>query len=93
MCARGREAIVVSVPGPPAIVVEGLRKMSRSRYRIVFILLVLILLIVSTLFGVLTYWLEAESLPRHSPTPSSTEEGDGLSSGSHRGGVLDLNLL
>ena len=67
--------------------------MSRTRYRIVFILLVLILLIVSTLFGVLTYWLEAEGLPRHSPTPGSTEEEEGLSSRFHRGGVLELNLL
>jgi hypothetical protein len=49
--------------------------MLRTRFRIVFILLVLILLIVSALFGVLTYWLEAESLPSHSPTPGSTEEG------------------
>jgi hypothetical protein len=63
------------------------------RFRIVFILLVLILLIVSTLFGVLTYWLEAENLPRHSPTPGSTEEGDGLSSGVYRESPLDFNLL
>jgi len=49
--------------------------MSRIRFRIVFILLVLILLIVSTLFGVLTYWLEAESLPSHLPTPSSKAGG------------------
>ena len=83
----------MSVPGWPVPVAKGLRKMSRTRFRIVFILLVLILLIVSTLFGVLTYWLEAESLPGHSPTPGSTEEADGLSSGSCRGGVLDLDLL
>jgi hypothetical protein len=49
--------------------------MSHSRFRIVFILLVLILLIVSTLFGVLTYWLEPESLPGHFLTPSSKEGG------------------
>jgi hypothetical protein len=64
----------------PATATEGLRTMLRTRFRIVFILLVLILLIVSALFGVLTYWLEAESLPRHSPDPGSTLEGDGLSS-------------
>jgi hypothetical protein len=93
MWTCGRGAIVASVPRRPATVTKGLRKMWRTRYRIVFIFLVLILLTVSTLFGVLTYWLEAESLPRHSPTPRSTEEGDGPWSGSHRGGMLDLNLL
>jgi hypothetical protein len=67
--------------------------MLRTRFRIVFILLVLILLIVSTLFGVLTYWLEAESLPRHAPTPGSTEEGNGLSSGLYGERPLDLKLL
>jgi hypothetical protein len=93
MWVPGRGAIVASVPGRPATVTKGLQKMSRTRYGIVFILLVLILLIVSTLFGVLTYWLEAESLPGHSPTPGSKEGGDSLSIGSHREGQLDLNLL
>jgi hypothetical protein len=93
MWTPGGNAVVASVPGQSATGAKGLRKMSRTRYRIVFILLVLILLIVSTLFGVLTYWLEAGSLPRHSPTPSSTEEGDGLSSGLYRERPLDLHLL
>jgi flagellar basal body-associated protein FliL len=34
--------------------------MSRTRFRIVFILLVLILLAASAVFGVLTYWLGAD---------------------------------
>jgi hypothetical protein len=33
--------------------------MSRSRFRIVFVLLVLILLVASVLFALLTYWLDA----------------------------------
>jgi hypothetical protein len=37
--------------------------MSRLRFRVVFILLILILLIASALFGVLTYWLEGEPPP------------------------------
>jgi hypothetical protein len=41
--------------------------MSRNRFGIVFILLVLILLVVSTLFGVLTYWLDAEAVSPPSP--------------------------
>jgi hypothetical protein len=93
MWAPRRGAIIAFVPGRPATVTEGLWTMSRTRFRIVFILLVLILLIVSTLFGVLTYWLEAESLPGHSPSPGSKEGGDGLSSGSHREWQLDLGLL
>jgi hypothetical protein len=84
---------IASVLRRPATATEGLRTMLRTRFRIVFILLVLILLIVSALFGVLTYWLEAESLPGHSPTPGSTEEGDGLSSGLYGEMPLDFNLL
>ncbi len=42
--------------------------MSHIRSRVVFILLVLILLVASALFGVLTYWLDRE-LPR-SPIPA-----------------------
>jgi hypothetical protein len=91
--APGRDAIIASVPRQSATVAKELRKMSRTRFGIVFVLLVLILLIVSTIFGVLTYWLEAESLPRHFPTPGSTEEGDDLSSGSYRRGTLDPSFL
>jgi hypothetical protein len=36
---------------------------SRVRARVVFILLVLILLVASALFAVLTYWLNGELLP------------------------------
>lgn len=34
--------------------------MARIRFRVVFILLVLILLIASAIFGLLTYWLDRE---------------------------------
>jgi len=34
--------------------------MLRIRYRTLFVLLVLILLVVSLIFGLLTYWLEPE---------------------------------
>jgi hypothetical protein len=44
--------------------------MSRLRYRILFLLLVLILLLASLIFGVLTYWLDAEG-------PSSEPVGGG----------------
>jgi hypothetical protein len=37
--------------------------MSRTRFKVVLILLVLILLVASILFGVFTYWLEGELLP------------------------------
>lgn len=37
--------------------------MSRIRIRTVFILLVLILLVASALFGLLTYWLDGALLP------------------------------
>ncbi len=45
--------------------------MSRARFGIVFILLILILLVVSTLFGVLTYWLDAEVLSTPAPGQGS----------------------
>jgi len=41
--------------------------MSHTRYKVVFILLVLILLVASTLFGLLTYWVNAEVLPASAP--------------------------
>lgn len=44
--------------------------MSRFRFRILFLLLVLILLLASFVFGVLTYWLDAES-------PSAEPAGSG----------------
>lgn len=37
--------------------------MVRIRFRVVFILLVLILLIASAIFGLLTYWLDREPPP------------------------------
>ena len=37
--------------------------MARIRFRVVFILLVLILLIASAIFGLLTYWLDREPPP------------------------------
>lgn len=37
--------------------------MSRVRFRVVFILLVLLLLIASAVFGLLTYWLDEKALP------------------------------
>lgn len=53
--------------------------MSRFNFRILFFLLVLILLLASFVFGVLTYWLGAES-------PSSEPAGGG------RGGAQLLYL-
>jgi hypothetical protein len=47
--------------------------MSRIRFRILFILLVLILLVVSTLFGLLTYWLDAQVLPAATPGRGSMQ--------------------
>jgi hypothetical protein len=41
--------------------------MSRFRFRIVFILLLIILLVVSALFGVLTYWLDPDLPPTSTP--------------------------
>lgn len=46
--------------------------MSRLRFRILFLLLVLILLLASLVFGILTYWLDAES-----PSSEPTEGGRG----------------
>jgi len=37
--------------------------MARIRFRVVFILLVLILLMASAIFGLLTYWLDKEPPP------------------------------
>jgi hypothetical protein len=45
--------------------------MLRIRYRTLFVVLILILLIVSLIFGLLTYWLEPEL---------STDPGPGLGS-------------
>lgn len=41
--------------------------MSRNRFRVLLLLLVLILLLSSFVFGVLTYWLEAENSPSSMP--------------------------
>ena len=41
--------------------------MPRLRFRVVLVLLVVILLVVSMLFGLLTYWIDAEILPQYSP--------------------------
>ena len=41
--------------------------MSRTRFRLVLILLILIMLLTSLLFGVLTYWLEAQTVPAAVP--------------------------
>jgi hypothetical protein len=41
--------------------------MSRISFRVLFLLLVLILLLASFLFGVLTYWLDAGSPPSSGP--------------------------
>jgi hypothetical protein len=54
--------------------------MWRTRFRIVFILLVLILLLASALFGVLTYWLGGR-LP---PVPGSRRGGEVLMWGMSR---------
>jgi len=51
--------------------------MSGNRFRIVFLLLVLILLVVSALFGALTYWLDGEVLSSSAPV----QEGSGLAVG------------
>lgn len=53
--------------------------MWHRRTAVVFILLVLILLGASILFGLLTYWLSAEVLPAFSPDqgrPVPEREGD-----------------
>jgi hypothetical protein len=44
---------------------------SRIRFGIIFLLLVLILLVVSALFGLLTYWLDAGVLPASTPVRGS----------------------
>jgi len=49
-------------------------KMWRIRFGILFFLLVLILLLASFVFGVLTYWLGAESPPSSEPTGSGQHE-------------------
>lgn len=50
--------------------------MSRLRFRIVFILLLIILLAVSTLFGVLTYWLDPDATPTSTPGQGSTQPAE-----------------
>jgi hypothetical protein len=47
--------------------------MSRTRFKVVLILLVLILLVASILFGVFTYWLEGELLPVSGSVVSRTD--------------------
>ncbi len=44
--------------------------MSRNRFRVLLLLLVLILLLSSFVFGILTYWLEAENSPSSMPSES-----------------------
>ena len=46
--------------------------MLRIRYRTLFVLLVLILLVVSLIFGLLTYWLEPELLTDPGPGLGNT---------------------
>jgi hypothetical protein len=50
--------------------------MSRFRFRIVFILLLIILLVVSALFGVLTYWLDPDAPPSSTPGQGSTQPAE-----------------
>ena len=45
--------------------------MSRTQLRVVLILVALILVVASVLFGILTYWVGAEGLP-----PSTPEDGE-----------------
>lgn len=47
--------------------------MGHFRFRVVFILLVLILLVVSLVFGLLTYWLGAEGPPAPAPSQGNAE--------------------
>jgi hypothetical protein len=44
---------------------------SRTRFGVIFILLVVILLVVSALFGLLTYWLDAKTQPASTPDRGS----------------------
>lgn len=60
--------------------------MSHSRFRVVFILLVLILLMASILFGLLTYWLSAEALPASAPGQGWVVPAEDRHSGAARAG-------
>ena len=53
--------------------------MTRTRLRVVFILLVLILVVASILSGLLTYWAGASDVP--TSTPSNGEAGGILRTG------------
>jgi len=61
--------------------------MLRIRFGILFLLLVLILLLASFIFGVLTYWLGAESPPGSEPT----ESRQGISKALHPTSLLVPN--
>jgi hypothetical protein len=50
--------------------------MSRTQLRVVLILVALILVVASVLFGILTYWVGAEGLP--ASTPEDGEAGQEL---------------
>ena len=47
--------------------------MSRTRVRVVLILIAFILVMAASLSGILTYWVDAEDLP--APTPETGESG------------------
>ena len=67
--------------------------MSRSRFRVVFILLVLILLVASILFGLLTYWLSAETLPDSAPGQGWIVPAEHRQSGAARAGQSRREIL
>jgi hypothetical protein len=52
--------------------------MSRSRSRVIFLLLILILLVVSTLLGLLTWWLGQQAPPQERGAVSSLWPADDL---------------
>jgi len=49
----------------------------RMRPGIVFVLLVLIMLVISALFGLLTYWLDEEIAPTFTPGPGGASARGG----------------
>jgi len=48
--------------------------MSRTQLRVVLILVALILVVASVLFGILTYWVGAEGLPASTPEDGEAEQ-------------------
>ena len=63
--------------------------MSRTRVRVVLILIAFILVMAAILSGILTYWVGAEDLPAPTPEPG---ESDHTPAGSGQPVALDRRL-